>query len=97
MHLVITKVGVKEGKIKEVLEKFGDSNPDLIKDHEGWIKAIFTANYEDSSITVLAFWKNADSYFHFSKSEEYLDTMKELQSYFTREPEVSVNKMLFEL
>lgn len=97
MHLVITKVGVKEGKIKEALEKFGDSNPDLVKNHEGWIKATFTANYDESSITVLAYWKNAVAYNYFSRSEEYLETMKELQTYFTREPEVSINKMLFEL
>lgn len=97
MFVVMTRVQLKPGRIDEVRELFEETNPALVKDQPDWVEAKFTANREEDQVTVLAFWRDADSYREFSASEKFRRVMSEFGPHFAGRPEVTVNEILFEM
>jgi heme-degrading monooxygenase HmoA len=97
MYLVMTTVKVKSGKVDEVRDLFERTNPVLVKDQTDWVEAKFTANREEDQVTVLAFWRNAESYKTFSSSDEFRQVMSQFASYFAGPPQVTINEILFEM
>lgn len=97
MFVVITKVQLKPGNIDKVKRLFEETNPDLVKGQTDWLEAKFTANLEEDHVTVLAFWRNGDSYKEFSSSESFRNVMVQFAPYSAGKPEISINKILFEM
>jgi heme-degrading monooxygenase HmoA len=97
MYVVITRVQLKPGRIKEVQNLFEETNPELVDGEESWIRAKFTANHEEDQVTVLAYWHNVESYREFSSSESFRNVMAEFAPHFAGQPDVSVNEILFEM
>ena len=96
-YLITTRVELVEGKIPDVLKLFQDTNPDLVKGQHEWIKAIFSANEEKSTVMVQAFWKNVEAYQQFASTEKFKNTMAQFGAYFKSKPEVEITKVLFEM
>ena len=97
MVIVTTKIRIKPGKTEEVLQLFKETNPGLVEDQEDWVKAVFTANQRKNTVVVHAWWKEAESYFSFSDTEMFQNTMLGFAEYFDGEPEVDVHEILFEM
>lgn len=97
MYVVITKVRLLPGKIDTVRNLFEQTNPALVKGQGDWIEAKFTANREKHQVTVLAFWKDADSYDRFRNGDEFREVMAQFAPYFESPPEVTINEVLFEM
>lgn len=97
MYVVITTVQLKPGKIDQVRDLFEKTNPDLVKGQTDWIEAKFTANREKDQVTVLAFWRNANSYKTFSASDDFKQVMSQFGPYFAGPPQVTINEILFEM
>ncbi len=97
MYIVTTKVKVQPGTIDEVLKRFEVTNPELVKDQDDWVKAIFTANTENNVVVVHAYWLEKESYIEFSKTQKFLDVMAGFRGFFEAPPEIEINKILFEM
>ena len=97
MHVVMTRVPVKPGHFEAVLRLFQETNPGLVSDQDDWLEARFTANPEDGSVTVLAFWRNVESYAAFSSSEAFREVMSRFALHFDGPPEVTINEVLFQM
>lgn len=97
MFIAITKVQLKPGAVDAVKELFAETNPALVADQPDWIEAKFTADRSTNQVTVLAFWKNAESYKTFSASDNFRQTMGRFAPHFAGPPEVSLNEILFEM
>ena len=97
MFVVITKVQLKPGKIDEVRDLFAKTNPALVAGQSDWIEAKFTANRAENQVTVMAFWRNADSYKTFSSSAQFGQVMSQFAPFFAGQPQVTINEILFEM
>ena len=97
MFAVITHVRLKPGRIDDVREVYRRTNPPLVAEQEDWVSATFTANRRDDEITVIARWKNADSYRTFAAGDAYKAAMAQLSEYFAHPPTIDVNEILVEL
>ena len=97
MHVIMTRVQLKPDSIDDVRRLFEETNPALVSEQPNWIKAAFTANRETNQVTVLAFWRNADSYQIFSKSQQFQQTMSQFGQFFAGPPDVTINEVLFEM
>ena len=95
--MVITTVQLKPDSIETVRALFEATNLDLVKGQDYWVSATFTANYAEDEVTVLAVWRNAESYRRFSVGEQFRSVMGQFASYFAGPPRVSVNEILFEM
>ncbi|MBD3274821.1 MAG: hypothetical protein GF372_05890 [Candidatus Marinimicrobia bacterium] len=97
MYVVITRVQLLPGKIDTVRNLFEQTNPALVEGQADWIEAKFTANREKHQVTVLAYWKNADSYERFRTGDEFQQVMSRFAPHFESPPEVTINEVLFEM
>ncbi|MDH3539171.1 MAG: antibiotic biosynthesis monooxygenase [Acidimicrobiia bacterium] len=97
MHAVITHVRLKPGRIDDVREIFRRSNPLLVAEEEDWVGVIFTANRKDDTVTVVAKWKNPDSYRKHAATEAYQTAMQEFARFFREPPTIEVNEILVEM
>ena len=97
MYAVITQVRLKPGRIDDVREIFRRSNPLLVADEEDWVGVIFTANRKDDTVTMVAKWKNPDSYRKYAATEEYKTAMEEFARYFREAPKIEVNEILVDM
>lgn len=97
MHAVITHVRLKPGRIDDVREIFRRSNPLLVADEEDWVGVIFTANRQDDTVTMVAKWKNPDSYRTYAATEQYKTAMAEFAQYFREPPKIEINEILVEM
>jgi heme-degrading monooxygenase HmoA len=97
MFVAITTVQVTPGKIDTVLELFKETNPDLVEGQADWVEAKFTANRDEDTVTVLAFWRDAEAYKIFSSSDRFKEVMSRFGPYFAGPPQISVNEILFEM
>lgn len=79
------------------MNTFEKTNPDLVKDQTDWVKAKFTANRAEDQVTVLAFWRDANSYKTFSASKGFKQVMSQFGPYFIGPPQVTINEILFEM
>ena len=96
-YIVETVVHLQQGKTNKVLELFKSTNPKLVSGESDWIRASFSTIEEKDIIIVRAEWKNKDSYWKFSKSEKFKETMLKFSKYFVEKPKVTITKVLFEM
>ncbi|NNF10118.1 MAG: antibiotic biosynthesis monooxygenase, partial [Acidimicrobiia bacterium] len=97
MFAVITHVRLKPGRIDDVRERFRRTTPPLVAEQEDWVSVTFAANRRDDEVTIIARWKNADSYRAFAAGDAYKAAMAELSQYFGHPPTIDVNEILVEL
>ncbi len=94
---VVTTVKVRPGSIDELAALFDSTNRDLVASHDDWLGAWFTANRVTSEVTVIARWRDADSYATLRNSPEFQVVMASFAAEFTGPPQVSVNEILVEM
>ncbi len=97
MYAVITHARLKPGRIDDVREIFRRSNPLLVADEEDWVGVIFTANRKADTVTVVAKWKNPESYREYAATETYQTAMEEFARYFREPPTIEVNEILVDM
>ena len=97
MFAVITTVNVEEGSIPELSALFDATNRALVAEHDDWLGAWFTANYDRSEVTVIARWANSDSYQRLRESDDFEEIMARFAAKFTGPPSVSINEILVEM
>ena len=97
MYAVITQVRLKPGRIDDVREIFRRSNPLLVAEEEDWVGVIFTANRTDDTVTMVAKWKNPDSYRKYAATDAYKKAMEEFAQYFRQPPTIEINEILVEM
>ena len=94
---VLTSVQVRPGSVDELATLFDSTNRDLVADHDDWLGAWFTVNRAASEVTVIARWRDADSYEKLRASPEFATAMARFAEAFTGPPTVSVNEILVEM
>ena len=97
MFAVLTTVKVQPGSIDGLAALFDETNRSLVAGHEAWLGAWFTANREASEVTVIARWRDADSYQRLRSSDAFQATMAQFAAKFAGPPAVSVNEVLVEM
>lgn len=97
MYAVITTVTVQEGAIDELAQLFDETNRELVAGHDDWLGAWFTADRTTSTVTVIARWREADSYHRLRESPEFGATMSRFAERFAGPPQVSINEVLVEM
>ncbi len=97
LYAVLTTVKVEPGSIDELAALFDETNRDLVAGHDDWLGASFTANRKTSEVTVIARWRNADSYQQLRNSDEFKATMARFAKRFAGPPTVSINEVLLEM
>ena len=97
MYFVVTTVDVEPGSVDRLAELFDATNRDLVAAHDDWMAAYFTANRSTSVVTVIAHWRQAESYEVLRSSPEFQSTMAKFAESFVGPPRVSVNEVLVEM
>ena len=97
MVIVVTTVEVEPGSVDDLAALFDSTNRDLVAGHDDWLGAFFTADRANSTITVIAHWRAAESYRRLRSSPEFESTMAEFATRFVGPPHVSVNEVLVEM
>ncbi len=97
MFIVMTKVQLQPGKIDTVRDLFAQTNPQLVANQPDWIEAKFTADRTNDQVTVLAYWRSAESYRTFSADETFRQTMSQFAPHFAGPPEITISEVLFEM
>ncbi|MCP3997982.1 MAG: hypothetical protein GY722_23425 [bacterium] len=88
---------VRPGSIDGVAALFDKTNRDLVAGHQDWLGAWFTASRENSEVTVIARWNDADSYESPRSSGYLLAAMAQFAEQFAGPPTVSVSDVLVEM
>lgn len=96
-YAVLTRVKVRPGSIDGLAELFDATNRELVAGHDDWLGAWFTANRAESEVTVIARWKDADSYARMRVDPAFQSTMARFAEEFAGQPSVSVNELLVEM
>ena len=96
-YSVLTTVQVRPGSVDELAALFDSTNRDLVAVHDDWLGAWFTVNRAASEVTVIARWRDADSYETLRNSPQYAAVMARFAEEFTGPPRVSVNEILVEM
>ncbi len=97
MFAVLTTVAVQPDSIDDLAALFDATNRELVAGHDDWLGAWFTVNRATNEVTVIARWRNADSYAALRNSSEFQATMARFAEAFTGPPTVSVNEILVEM
>lgn len=97
MFAVLTTVQVRPGSIDDLATLFDSTNRELVAGHDDWLGAWFTANRATSEVTVIARWRNADSYERLRNSPDFQIAMAQFAEEFTGPPRVSVSEILVEM
>ena len=96
-YAVLTRVKVRPGSIDGLAELFDATNRELVAGHDDWLGAWFTANRAESEVTVIARWRDADSYALLRADPAFQSTMARFAEEFEGPPSVSVNELLIEM
>ena len=94
---VLTTVQVQPGSIDKLAALFDSTNRDLVAGHDDWLGAWFAVNRAASEVTVIARWRDVDSYETLRNSPKYAAVMAQFAEEFTGQPTVSVNEILIEM
>ena len=97
MHIVMTRVKLRDGTSGQCAELFRSTNPDLVKDEQDWLGAKMLFDSESSTVTVLASWKNKESYKALSATPKFQATMQEFARFFASPPEITTHDLLVEM
>ncbi len=96
MHAVITTVTLKPESIDTVAKMFEETYIDLVKVEKHWLSAMFTANRETNTITVITQWTSEEDYTAFRHTDRFQSTFAEFMEHFAAPPVVSVNEVLYD-
>jgi len=94
---VVTSVKVEPDSIDALAALFDETNRDLVAGHDDWLGAWFTADREQGVVTVIARWREPDSYRALRDSREFQSTMARFAEAFLEPPRVSINEVLVEM
>lgn len=97
MYVVMTRVALRPGTSEDCAELFRQTNPDLVEDEANWLGARMIFDSDTNILTVLAVWRDADSYRRMSASDEFKSTLSNFSQFFAGAPEVSVNRVLVDM
>ena len=97
MFVVMTRVKLREGTSEECAELFRRTNPELVKNEGDWLGAQMLFDEYSNIVTVLAKWKNAESYRKISAGAEFQTTMQAFGAFFAAPPEVTTSQVLVEM
>jgi heme-degrading monooxygenase HmoA len=97
MYVVMTRVKLRPGTSEKCAELFRQTNPDVVEDEADWLGAQMIFDNETNIVTVLAIWRDAESYRKMSASDKFKSTMSRFSQYFAAAPEVSVNRVLVDI
>jgi quinol monooxygenase YgiN len=97
MYVVMTRVKLKPGTHQACAKLFEETNPELVRSEPDWLGARMIFDHDREIVTVLATWRNAQSYKRLSSSSEFQQTMQRFGELFASPPEVSVNSVLVEM
>lgn len=87
---IITRVALKPGAADAVAALFEATNPALVRDQPDWRGAEMYIDHEEASVTVIAHWRDPDSYAALAASQRFRDTMARFAPYFAGPPEIQV-------
>ena len=96
-YAILTRVKARPGSIDGLAELFDDTNRELVAGHDDWLGAWFTANRAESEVTVIARWRDADSYARLRSDPQFESTMARFAEEFTGPPSVSINEPFVEM
>lgn len=97
MFIVATRVKLKPNTSKLCAELFEQSNPALVHNEPNWLGAQMIFDPETDIVTVLATWRDVESYKRLSNSKVFGDTMQKFSSFFASAPEISTNRLLVDM
>jgi len=97
MFVVMTRVKLKPGTHERCAKLFEDTNPDLVSEEPDWLGARMIFDPVTDLVTVLATWRNAESYKRLSASPGFQQAMQQFGELFAGSPEVSVNNVLVQM
>lgn len=97
MFIVVTRVKLKPNTSDLCAKLFAQSNPALVKDEPDWMGAQMIFDPETDIVTVLATWRDLNSYKRLSSSEVFRETMQKFGSFFASAPEISTNRVLVDM
>ena len=75
MFQVVTRVKLKPGSAEACAQLFQDTNADLVRNQPDWLGAQMILDREANVISVLASWRNADSYHALRCSDDFQAAM----------------------
>lgn len=94
---VMTRVKVRQGSIDGLAALFDETNRALVAGHDDWLGAWFTADRVRHEVTVIARWRNAQSYEELRDSADFQSVMAGFAEAFVGPPSVSINEILVEM
>ncbi|MDW3218876.1 MAG: antibiotic biosynthesis monooxygenase [Acidimicrobiales bacterium] len=97
MYAVVTRVKVRPESIDELASLFDATNRELVAGHDDWLGAWFTADREAGEVTVIARWRDAESYERLRGSAEFQTVMAQFAAEFLEPPVVTINEILVEM
>jgi len=97
MYVVMTRVKLRSGTSDQCAELFRESNPDMVSEEKDWLGARMIFDSETNIVTVLATWRNAESYKNLSASPRFQKTMQEFGQFFASPPEITTNDVLVDM
>jgi len=96
-YAVLTTVKVNPDSIDRLAALFDETNRSLVAGHDDWLGAWFTANREQSEVTVIAQWRDPASYHALRESTAFQATMARFAEDFAEPPRVTINEILVEM
>ena len=97
VFVVLATVKVEEGSIDELAQLFDSTDRALVAGHDDWLGAWFTANRDESEVTVIARWRDASSYTALRESADFQETMAQFAEKFVAPPRISINEVLVQM
>lgn len=97
MYVVMTRVKLRPGMHEKCAKIFEDTNPALVAEEADWLGARMMFEREAQIVTVLATWRNAQSYRDFSARPDFQNTMRQFGELFAGPPQVTINEVLVEM
>ena len=97
MYVVMTRVKLKPGTSGICAQLFKETNPELVSTETDWLGARMIFDRDTDVLTVLATWRDTDSYQRLKDSAKFQSTMREFSRHFASPPEISANEVLVEM
>lgn len=93
----MTRVKLRPNTSDQCSDLFRKSNPDIVADETDWQGAKMIFDRDTEIVTVLATWRDIESYKKMSGSTKYRNAMSEFSQFFASVPEISVNQVMIEM
>lgn len=97
MYVVMTRVRLKPNTHEACADLFRGSNPDLVAREQDWLGAQMIFDAESNVVTVLAKWRDHQSYVRMSGTLRFQHITRRFSELFAEPPEVTVNAVLVEM